>query len=274
MIKHLPDQVDEVKLEYEGQRRVVKPGFMTSADILRNMLLSTNGGPTGEMRQSAPIITQRQTVSLKQRLLTQQHQQHQGPNESQTHFAYSHQAPPLSNTSQHLSRSNQNLNQKLTLAMDAYDETFIDHIKQSAKTLSHDNNKARDSTTTNVDVDEDEEELSKKFRKRTRSMSGVLNLDTQITSIIDIDLDYEPNKPVQTAAKPTNEIKPVQQANTLHAAFSGRAKAGHAERCHRSAKHATRKTLRAFRFGLESSKCDTASEYRSEALAVQSRLIT
>ena len=87
MIKHIPDAVDVVKLDFEGQRRVVVPGYMTSADILRNMLLNSNSsadassGPnsscTAELKSAAPLIIQRQSthMSLKEKLLMQQRSQ-------------------------------------------------------------------------------------------------------------------------------------------------------------------------------------------------------
>lgn len=71
MIKHIPDAVDEVKLEYEGQRHVVIPGYMTSADILRNILL--NNPQTTEIKNAAPLsVKQNESLSLKEKLLLQQ----------------------------------------------------------------------------------------------------------------------------------------------------------------------------------------------------------
>ena len=75
MLKHVPDSVDVVQLQYEGQRRVVVPGYMTSVDLLRNMLLNTEKTPNDALDPSkAPIIIQRQTVpqmSLKEKLMLQ-----------------------------------------------------------------------------------------------------------------------------------------------------------------------------------------------------------
>lgn len=94
MIQELPDAVDMVKLEYEGQRRVFVPGYLTSADILRNMLLNSvsqpnNSSPsamsTTVSRKSTsslaanPIRVQvkKQPLTLKEKLLLQQQQQQQ-----------------------------------------------------------------------------------------------------------------------------------------------------------------------------------------------------
>ena len=92
MIAHMPDSVDRVQFEYEGARHVVVPGFMTSADLLRNMLLKSNGAPIFDPCQAlvgnvagaqqkevqAPVIVQRHVsdgMSLKEKLLMQQRQQ-------------------------------------------------------------------------------------------------------------------------------------------------------------------------------------------------------
>lgn len=63
LIKDIPDSVDEVRLEYEGQRHVVVPGYMTSADILRNILIKNNSTLPVNLKKSEPSET------LKQKLL-------------------------------------------------------------------------------------------------------------------------------------------------------------------------------------------------------------
>lgn len=63
LIKDIPDSVDEVRLEYEGQRHVIVPGYMTSADILRNILLKNNSSLPVNLKKSEPSET------LKQKLI-------------------------------------------------------------------------------------------------------------------------------------------------------------------------------------------------------------
>lgn len=76
-IRQLPDAVDEIKLQYEGQRHVVMPGYMTSADILRNMLLCH----TNDLKATASVMVQRHRnnaqPSLRERLIQQQQHHHQ-----------------------------------------------------------------------------------------------------------------------------------------------------------------------------------------------------
>lgn len=166
MLSHIPDSVDVVQFHYEGQRRVVVPGYMTSADILRNMLLNSNKESTNGIDcldpSKAPIIIQRQTtnMSLKEKLLLQNQNQNQNGYEYQPS-----QKPPMP----------PQFNYQPVQLMQP-----IQQIKDKQ-----------------IDNDDD---LDKKFnRSRTRSMSGIVTLDlgsTQNTQIIDIDLDYE-SKPVQ-----------------------------------------------------------------------------
>lgn len=75
-IRDMPDAVDEIKLQYEGQRHVVMPGYMTSADILRNMLMCH----TNDLKAAATTLVQRQKntqLSLREKLKMQQQQQQQ-----------------------------------------------------------------------------------------------------------------------------------------------------------------------------------------------------
>lgn len=79
-IREVPDAVDEIKLQYEGERHVVKPGYMTSADVLRNMLLTHQ---TNDVKAVASAIVQRQKnaqMSLREKLAMQQQQQQQQQN--------------------------------------------------------------------------------------------------------------------------------------------------------------------------------------------------
>lgn len=69
-IRHIPDSVDEVKLEYEGQRHVVVPGYMTSADILRNLLL--NSQQSNEIKSIHCNSNQNDSLTLKERLIMNQ----------------------------------------------------------------------------------------------------------------------------------------------------------------------------------------------------------
>lgn len=126
LIKDIPDAVDEVKVQYEGQRHVVVPGYMTSADILRNCLLKNNNNLPVNLKKSEP------TETLKEKLLK------------------------------------------------------LNEI--------------------------DDEFLSKKFSQpRTRTLSGVINLEQ--SEIVDIDLDFEakppPVKPPRTFDSEQYSIRTV-----------------------------------------------------------------
>lgn len=60
-IKHVPDPVDVVNIKYEGERRVLIPGYLTSADILRNSLIS-----------NATNVDESNNLTLKEKLRLQQ----------------------------------------------------------------------------------------------------------------------------------------------------------------------------------------------------------
>ncbi len=170
MLTHIPDSVDVVQFQYEGQRRVVVPGYMTSADILRNMLLNSNNmndskNTDGSLDPSkAPIIIQRQTttaMSLKEKLLLQ------NKNENSEFQSYNHRQHSLEPYQQKPPQP----------PPPTYQLTESGPVKQ-------------------IKIDDDDD-LDKKFaRNRSRSMSGIVTLDltsTQTTQIIDIDFDYESN---------------------------------------------------------------------------------
>jgi hypothetical protein len=170
MLTHIPDSVDVVQFQYEGQRRVVVPGYMTSADILRNMLLNSNNmndskNTDGSLDPSkAPIIIQRQTttaMSLKEKLLLQ------NKNENSEFQSYNHRQHSLEPYQQKPPQP----------PPPTYQLTESGPVKQ-------------------IKIDDDDD-LDKKFaRNRSRSMSGIVTLDLtskQTTQIIDIDFDYESN---------------------------------------------------------------------------------
>ncbi|CAF0720062.1 unnamed protein product [Brachionus calyciflorus] len=69
LIKDIPDSVDEVKFQYEGQRHVIVPGYMTSADILRNVLLNntnTNSLPCN-LKKSEPFSLKEKLIKLNEK---------------------------------------------------------------------------------------------------------------------------------------------------------------------------------------------------------------
>lgn len=77
-IRNMPDAVDEIKLQYEGERHVVLPGYMTSVDILRNMLLNN----TTDMKAVVAASVRGQwngaagsQMSLKEKLMMQKQMQ-------------------------------------------------------------------------------------------------------------------------------------------------------------------------------------------------------
>ena len=188
MVHHLPDAVDVVKLNFEGQRRVVVPGYMTSADILRNMLLknnNTNGfeiKPGGsDLKNVAPLIVKRQCagaqMSLKEKLLMQNRQEAIGDY-------------PNSSNNYHLNKQKANAQ-----------HGFIQTENLVAQKDEFVNNNA-------IVNDEDDEELARKFsrKNRTRSMSGLVTLDlsnNQNMQIIDIDFDYDDTKKQNQTSTPT-----------------------------------------------------------------------
>ena len=181
MINHIPDSVDLVNFEYEGQRRVIVPGFMTSADILRNMLLSNNAADQNSAK--TPIIIQRQqTMTLKEKLMLQ--------NKANEFNDQTIQLPSQVYQRESVQPANYRL-QHESIRQTCYQKPAAPQLEFQPI----ENEIAQTNLAANVD-DEDAE-LAKKFARsngRIRSMSGVVALDllsSQTNQIIDIDLDYE-----------------------------------------------------------------------------------
>ena len=218
MMQHLPDAVDVVKLNFEGQRRVVVAGYMTSADILRNMLLKNSAGnsngassgfdvkPGADMSNVAPLIVKRQNnsaqMSLKEKLLMQQ-QQNKGESYSP------------------MPQQNQNQYQRIqqhAVELNNHESRMPEQGKANSTV------RAEDSEEKEAAVCGEDDDLAKKFarKSRTRSMSGLVTLDllnNQNTQIIDIDFDYEtkPQSPqaqqgvtCSKIASNPQTVKPVQ----------------------------------------------------------------
>jgi hypothetical protein len=204
MVQHLPDSVDVVKLNFEGQRRVVVPGYMTSADILRNMLLKNNNtsgfdikpaGCGSDLTSVAPLIVKRQgtgsQMSLKEKLLMQNRKENFGGFGDEFNQTNNQQR-----TSNHNS-DHVGISQK-------------DNIKESPR-----EDLVVNATAFLNNVDEEDLELAKKFsrKNRTRSMSGLVTLDlsnNQNMQIIDIDFDYDDSKKQNTTL---NTSVPISKSN-------------------------------------------------------------
>ena len=219
MIRHIPEAVDEVKLDFEGQRRVVVPGYMTSADILRNMLLNNanNAANMGvangtDLKTAAPMIIKRQQqngMSLKEKLLMQKRIE-AGENVDDLNHQYRDDS--LLSTSRH--KQNYSMAQMNPSLRFNGNLTTQQHMSKSIHfNEAHRNGFNRDPAANLKSApcnEDDDPELALKFRSnRTRSMSGVITINTTSTQIIDINLDYEtaPAPAPNQAAQPAPQIK-------------------------------------------------------------------
>ena len=201
MIRHIPEAVDEVKLDFEGQRRVVVPGYMTSADILRNMLLNNANNNANmslvngtDLKTAAPMIIKRQQqngMSLKEKLLMQKRIE-AGENVDDLNHQYRDDSLLSSRHKQNYSMAQMNPSHRLFNGNLTTQQHMSKSIHFNEANSRNGFNQDPAANLKSSPRNEDDDDLAKKFRSnRTRSMSGIITINTTSTQIIDINLDYE-----------------------------------------------------------------------------------
>lgn len=238
VISHLADSVDEVKLEMSGERRIFVPGYMTSADILRNILLKKSEEakqPVEECKQAAakPV----ESMSLKEKLLMKQRElQHKlieeqmagGHQEKMNQSQFFNDAavmyynrmannqksyrPIIPYAVQHNQQPQRHQPQQQH-HQDYYSRSLNMEFSSINSIMNQNAEPIQTLVKSNL---EDDEELAKKFtgpatRTRTRSLSGMISIQPNNIGpqVIDIDLDYEYSTPknIQHQKNPVESVK-------------------------------------------------------------------
>ncbi len=227
MISHLNDIVDEVKLQLEGERRIFVPGYMTTADVLRNVLLNRaqdpmNSNSNNIVANNVQTTKPDEGMTLKEKLVMKQRElqeslkqpvgnfQHSMPSYNYN-FNYGHPTPQMIQNYNFYNISSMN-NVYLSKP---FSNHSVASFNQSTRLVDRNNNHFADSNATSslnnnlknkeqkltVNYDKEDEELAKKFNSNrsnfnsgTRSNSGMIHLpltDLNTTpEIIDLDLNF------------------------------------------------------------------------------------
>ena len=207
VISHLSDVVDEVKLEYSGERRIFVPGYMTSADVLRNILLNK----ADDLRCVNTVVQQQKKsddgLSLKEKLLRKQKQLQQ----------QLIQAPQSSSDDRFFHDPTLQFNGRTATYNGSGGGDSISCYYSSASRTDFNTIDSMEPIEPIRIEDGDDEELAKKFaagnRTRTRTLSGVITLPA--TQVVDIDLDFGATTCSAKPPQPPPQAAQINKPSTI-----------------------------------------------------------